>query len=381
MHVEIVSGKKDLDTFITLPEKLYAEYKEFVPALKMEQMALLHPEKNSLFRHCDHQYFMAWVDKKPVGRIAAIIDKEAQKYLNKKIGYFGALDCVPDLSVVKALLNAVEEWLKERDIKTAMGPLTLTSNGESGVMVSGQDQDIMIETPWHPQGLADMIAEAGYHQTEDLLSYRLEIASEQVQDYKVPCNLEIGSGRLKDVTLEKVSKKQIQEQAEILRELYNDAWDGTYNFVPLKDYEMKDMLHRMKPIIHTNNYVQINRGGEALAIALIIPNVYELSEGIGSSPSLWGWMKIGYRLLRKRFKSGRVILLGVSKKIRGTVLGALFPGLAIHELIRRRGFPGMRFDWVELGWIRSKDTAMRNLIEDSLSPEPYKVHRLFEKEL
>ncbi|KMQ89071.1 hypothetical protein RF55_11333 [Lasius niger] len=347
----------------------------------MEQEALLHPKKNSLFRHCKHQYFIAWVDDKPVGRIAALIDGVAQEYLQKKIGYFGALDCIPDPKIVAALLKAAEEWLLTQGIKTAMGPLTLSSNGESGVMVSGQQTDIMVETPWHPEGLADLIEASGYTRTEDLLSYRLEIKSEQVQNYKSPGNLEIGAGRLKDVTIEKVSKKQIQQQAEILRGLYNDAWDSAYNFVPLQDYEMKDMLHRMKPIIHPNNYVQINRSGEPLAIALVIPNVYELSEGIGATPSLWGWMKIGWRLLRGRFKSGRVILLGVSKKIRGTVLGSLFPGLAIHELIKRAGLPGMNFDWVELGWIRNKDRPMRNLIEDSLAPEPYKVHRLFEKEI
>ncbi|QCE32290.1 hypothetical protein FAI41_01095 [Acetobacteraceae bacterium] len=381
INVKFVSGKKDLNLFITLPQKLYAEYTDYVPALKMEQEALLHPKKNSLFRHCEHQYFIAWVDDKPVGRIAALIDHVAQEYLQTKIGYFGALDCIPDPRIVAALLKAAEDWLSTQDTKTVRGPLTLSSNGESGVMVTGQQEEIMVETPWHPPGLAELIEASGYTQTEDLLSYRLEIKTEQVQNYKIPGNLEIGAGRLKDVTIEKVSKKQIQQQAEILRDLYNDAWDAAYNFVPLQDYEMKDMLHRMKPIIHTNNYVQINKGGEALAIALVIPNVYELSAGIGSSPSLLGWVKIGWRLLRGRFKSGRVILLGVSNKIRGTVLGSLFPGLAIHELIKREGLPGMNFDWVELGWIRSKDRPMRNLIEDSLVPEPYKVHRLFEKEL
>ncbi|MUG04667.1 hypothetical protein GM556_03785 [Bombella sp. ESL0378] len=378
IDVRPVVTRGDLRRFITLPRHIYKGMTGFVSPLDMEQRHLLNPKESPVFRHAEIQYFLAWRDGKPVGRIAAIVDLKAIEHWQEVIGQFGALDALPESPIVSALLQKVEEWLQKRQISKVRGPVTLSGNAETGTMVDGQCSAPMIAIPWHPKGLDEFIRQAGYKKTQDLLSYRLELGDNTEERFKVPGNLKLGEGRLSSITTRNLSKKEITTQGEVLRKLYNDAWSHKYNFVPMQDYEMTAMIEQIKPLLRPEHYVQIDQNGEPVAMAMVLPNLYDIAGDLGGAPSPLGWVRLGYRLATHKFHSARVILLGVTSKLRGTMLGSLLPSLAIVELMRRGH--NLPYTWVELGWVLESDTGMRNLAE-SLVPHPHKRHRLYEKEL
>ncbi|MBA5727027.1 GNAT family N-acetyltransferase [Bombella mellum] len=378
VDVRPVNTRGDLRRFITLPRHIYKGMEGFVSPLDMEQRHLLSPKESPVFRHAEIQYFLAWRDGRPVGRIAAIVDHKAIEHWQEVIGQFGALDAIPEKGIVSSLLQAVEDWFRKRQISKLRGPVTLSGNAETGTMVEGQLSAPMIAIPWHPKGLDALIRESGYETAQNLLSYRLDLDSNTEERFKVPGNLRLGQGRLSSITTRDLSKKEITTQGEVLRKLYNDAWSHKYNFVPMQDYEMTAMIEQIKPLLRPEHYVQIDQNGEPVAMAMVLPNLYDIAGDLGGSPSPLGWMRLGYRLATHKFRSARVILLGVSSKMRGTMLGSLLPSLAIVELMRRGHT--LPYRWVELGWVLESDTGMRNLAE-SLVPHPHKTHRLYEKNL
>ncbi|QDH15860.1 hypothetical protein E3E11_08350 [Oecophyllibacter saccharovorans] len=378
IEVRPVTSQRDLQRFITLPRHLYAGLPGYVAPFDLEQRTLLDPKKASVYRHAEIQYFLAWQGNRPVGRIAAILDHRAVEHWQERIGQFGALDALPQPEIVAALLQTAEEWLKARQVTRIRGPVTLSGNGESGTMVEGQLSAPMIAMPWHPPELDGFIQRCGYETVANLLSYRLELTPETRERFKVPEGLKLGAGKLKDITTRSLSKKEIVTQGETLRRLYNDAWAHKFNFVPMQDYEMAAMIKDIKPLLRPEHYVQIDQNGEPVAMAMVLPNLYDITGDLGGTPTPLGWARFAWRLAFHRFKSARVILLGVTSKLRGTLLGALLPSLAITELMRRG--QSLPYKWVELGWILETDTAMRNLAE-SLVPHPHKRHRLYEKTL
>lgn len=378
VDVRPVTTRGDLRRFITLPRHIYKGMEGFVSPLDMEQRHLLSPREAPVFRHAEIQYFLAWRGDRPVGRIAAIVDLKAIEHWQEVIGQFGALDALPELPIVSALLQAAEEWLKKRQISKVRGPVTLSGNAETGTMVKGQQSAPMIAIPWHPKGLDELIRLSGYEKAQDLLSYRLDLDESTEDNFKVPGNLRLGEGRLSSITTRDLSKKEITAQGEVLRKLYNDAWSHKYNFVPMQDYEMSAMIDQIKPLLRPEHYVQIDQNGEPVAMAMVLPNLYDIAGDLGGAPSPLGWIRLGYRLATHKFRSARVILLGVSSKLRGTMLGSLLPSLAIVELMRRGHT--LPYKWVELGWVLESDSGMRNLAE-SLVPHPHKTHRLYEKTL
>ncbi|WP_147093388.1 hypothetical protein [Swaminathania salitolerans] len=368
-------SRKDLKRFIRLPRTLYSGRDGYVPALDMEQTDLLDPKRSPIFRHASVRYFMAWRGDVPVGRISAVVDGKALEAWNEKIGWFGALDALPEEEIVRALVDTARIWLRDQGMERMRGPVTLGYHGESGLMVSGQTEPPMIGTPWHPPELHAIVARVGLEKSQDLLTFRLDLTADLDARHIVPGALVPGTGKLGDVTVSHLSKKEITAQGEVLRTLYNDGWSGTYNFVPLQSYEMTALIGQLKPVLRPEHYVQINRGDVPAAMALVVPNIYDIAGDLGGAPSPLGWAKLGTRLLGHRFHSARVILLGVSHTVRGTILGALMPSLAIAELISRR--KSLPYEFVELGWILETNTAMLNLVK-RLAPEPNKVHRMYE---
>ena len=77
----------ELKKFVKFPiDTLYKDNQYYVPALILDEVGTLHPDKNPAFEFCEAVYFMVYDDGKPVGRIAGIINKVVQSiYYDKPI--------------------------------------------------------------------------------------------------------------------------------------------------------------------------------------------------------------------------------------------------------------------------------------------------------
>ncbi|WP_203413175.1 hypothetical protein [Entomobacter blattae] len=378
LTVTPVTDNRLMSIFITLPRHLYKGYKGYVPSLDIQQKNILHPKKSPFFKFGECRYFIAFKEGKPVGRISAQIDSVALKQWNEPIGCFGALDTIEDPAVVEALLRAAEAWLRQKGMKKIRGPFTLNFNSESGCMIMGQTAPPMIAMPWHPTWVGAFTEQAGYKKAMDLFSYQMEYGPQSSRSHIVPAGLTMGEGSLGQITTRMLDKKNIQRDGEILRSLYNNSWKNNWGFVPLTKMEIKSLIKELKPLLKPEHFVLVEQKGKPLAVALVVPNLYDITYDINGAPTLLQWAKLGIRILRHRFHSARVILLGVSSEIYGTALGAVMPALVISELMNRGKV--LPYKTIELGWILENNTPMRRLIE-RLVPEPSKKYRLFEKDL
>ncbi|MBE7619967.1 hypothetical protein GL297_10090 [Komagataeibacter sp. FXV2] len=373
-----VSGFRQMTTFIQLPRLLYAGLPGYVAPLDMVQRDLLLPTRNPFFRRGQAQYFLAMRNGQAVGRISAQIDPVAIAHIGEKVGFFGALDAVDDLSVVSALIDAAAMWLRERGMKVMRGPQTPNSNGEFGMMIEGQHELPMVAMPWHPHWLPGMMAACGMVGQEDLLAYRIFTGPDAEEAHLVPSSLRMGEGRLGSITTRGLDMSRLHEEGETLRQLYNDAWRNNWGSLPLTRDEMNGMISELRPLLKPEHYVLIEQDSQPVAFALVVPNVYDISADLGGAPSPMGWLKLGKRLLRHEFHSARVILLGVSSRLEGTALGAIMPALAISELMKRgRSLP---YRTVELGWVLESNLPIRRLIE-RIAPQPYKRYRVYDRAL
>ncbi|MDG6093834.1 hypothetical protein LOC54_01685 [Acetobacter sp. AN02] len=372
-----VSGPAQMKTFITLPRRLYAGLPGWVSPLDMQQRDVFSPKYNPFFLHGRAQYFLAWQGERPVGRISAQVDELQLARGGQKTGYFGALDAA-EPEIVAALLDAAEQWLRDQGMERMLGPCALNTNGEYGLMTEGQMVPPMLAMPWHPVWLAGAVEAAGFRQAMDLLSYIMETGPDAEAAHRLPRGLTPGEGRLGDLSVRQLNRKNIEEDGEILRRLYNESWENTWGFVPITKEEIRGLIRDIRPFLRDELLVLVEKAGVPVAIALVLPNLFDVAGDLGGAPSPAGWLKLGWRLLRHKFTSARVILLGVSREVTGTALGAMLPALMISELMKRgRTLPYRR---IELGWVLETNTPMRGLIE-RIVPEPSKRHRVYEKML
>jgi len=102
-----------------------------------ERLKLLAKDKNPYFQHAMADYWIAYHDGEPVGRISAQIDELAQDGHGQGTGHFGFVEAPDDPAVFRALFETAEAWLQDRGMVRALGPFNLSINEECGLLIDG----------------------------------------------------------------------------------------------------------------------------------------------------------------------------------------------------------------------------------------------------
>ena len=378
MNLQIlpVTDKAGLHRFIDLPPLLYRGMPGFVAPLRIERRAILDPARGPFFRGGGRaQYWLALRDGRPVGRISAQIGADLPHGLAPGTGQFGAIDALDDAQAIAALLRAAEGWLGAEGCTAAFGPCLLGMNEEPGLMVAGQDQPPMIMTGWHPPYLEAHLHRAGYRAVKDLHYWRLDRAQNRLEALQQ--KLRVNADRLQ-LTIRGLDKTDPDREIAILCDIYNDAWRSNWGFVPLRPHDLAAIGKEMKPFVKAEMGIIVEMGGQPVAILLLLPNMFEITGDLGARPSPLGWLRLGLRSLRPRFRSGRVILLGVRTELRQSVGGAVIAMSMIAEGLRRIG--GVTWDHVEAGWVLEDNEPLIRILETS-GFRRTRTYRLFEKPL
>ena len=105
IEVVAVDDKQALNEFVELPFAIYGDDPYWVPQLRIAVKELLDREKHPFYANAEAEFFLARRDGKVVGRIAAIIDRNHNRFHEEKAGFFGFFECVNDVEVARALLS------------------------------------------------------------------------------------------------------------------------------------------------------------------------------------------------------------------------------------------------------------------------------------
>jgi hypothetical protein len=114
-------------------------------------------------------------------------------------------------------------------------------------------------------------------------------------------------------------------------------------------------------------------------MAVSLPNVNEALRGLEGAGSVFGLLRLLWRLKVGGVKSARVLLMGVAKALqadlaRGPVVGMALVN-ALVEAHREKGYRMM-----ELSWILEDNAPMRRLAEFG-GATAYKTYRVYRKPL
>ncbi|MDH3661612.1 MAG: dATP pyrophosphohydrolase [Alphaproteobacteria bacterium] len=375
LDIRPVTDRSGLKTFIDLPNRLYRHRNGYVPPLNVERDETLNASKNAYFQHAEGQYWLAFRDGRPVGRISAQVDRLHLERYRDDAGHFGLLDAEDDQAVFDRLLETAETWLKERGMKRVRGPFNLSINEECGLLVNGFDHPAMMLMPFAPDYAATRLDAKGYHRAKDLLAYTLDINETiKIRGERVLKRI----GREARINVRPVAMKRYKEELGIVLDIFNDAWADNWGFVPFTDAEMRQIAKGMRPLVRPRlNYIA-EIDGEPAAMIICLPNLMEIIDDLDGKLLPIGWAKLLWRLKTHRFKSCRVPLMGIRQRYRGSMIGsALLPLLlkSLHKELVAEGF-----ERVEMSWILDDNMPMRRVLE-SHGAEAYRTYRLFEKPL
>lgn len=365
-------NRKELKRFIELPYQMHKADLNWVPPLRLQTLEDLDTKKNPFYRHADINLWNAYEDGRHVGRIAAIIDDRHNEVHKEKMGFFGFFECHNDQKIADSLFAAAGEWLKERGMQAVRGPVNPSMNHSCGLQVDAFDLRPFVMMTQNPPYYVDLVEKAGFTKAKDLYAYPLESKEGIPPRLERIAKLVQRRNKIKFRTL---NMKKFNDEVAILKEIYNDAWEHNWGFVPWDDAEFDHMAKSLKDCVWPE-YCLIGEAedGEPIGFALGLPDINQIFQTIRSGRLLpAGIFKLLTGLRRKsgKINQARIVTLGVKKAYRNSGLASLVY-LEMYSRAKELGF-----ERGEAGWVLEDNQQMRSLQEDVAAH--YKTYRMYQK--
>lgn len=371
-EIRPVRSRRERETFIRLPWRLYQGQANWVPPLLSERRRHIDRSRNPFFEHAEAEYFLAWRDGRPVGRISAHIDHRLNEFQHNRWGLFGFFESERDADTAGALLDTAEVWLRERDRDRMLGPFDFTTNHECGVLVEGHELAPQILENWHHPYYRELLEGHGLTKAMDL--YKWEIMADD-RDKMLPVIDELAD-RLEPehgIRLRRMRRRNFEMEIRRFMDVYNESWSHNWGFVPLTDAELKHMAKELKPVLDEDfACVAETADGEVAGVSLSLPDYNKVLAEINGRLLPLGWLKA--LTTRRKINEARVFALGVRPAYQHTGVAAALYRDVWDSVFRRR------FTRVETGWILETNEAMNRAME-ALTGRIVKRYRIYERPL
>jgi GNAT superfamily N-acetyltransferase len=361
-----IRDKHGLRQFIDLPYSFYRGDRYFVPQLRIAQKELFDQVKHPFYAHAEMQCFLALRDGRPVGRIAAIRDRNYIEFHAEQAGFFGFFECVNEPPVAAGLLGAARAWLVERGAQVIRGPVNPSTNYECGLLVDGFDSCPMVMMPYNPPYYDALIQGAGLRKAKDLYAYYSPTDSPTLSRIE---RIAARSAEANGIRIRPIRMKAFAEDVESVWNVYNAAWSRNWGFVPVSRDEFIFMAHDMKAILEPELVLLGEVRGKVVGFALGLPDINQALKHTNGRLLPLGLLKILY--YKRSIQSVRVLVLGVIEEYRTAGVAAGFYAELFRQAIRL-GYRGGEMSWI------LEDNMMMTRSAEALGGKRYKTYRIYE---
>ncbi len=367
-----LQSKSDVRRFIQVPFRLYKDNPQWVPPLYIDAETQLNPKKHPFYEHSQAVFFVAVSDGRDAGRIAAIENKNYNKYHGTHTCQFYLFDCENNPEVAAALFEQVFGWGRARGLDKLIGPKGFGPLDGYGLLVEGFDhRQVMTMMNYNYPYYNDLLTSLGFEKEVDFVSCYLN-----ANDFRLPERVHHIADRVQQrgsLTVKRfASKKELRAWAQRIGKAYNQAFVNNWEYVPLTENEVNFVLENMLTVADHRLIKIITHGEDVVGF-------------------LFGWPDLSAALQRAH---GRLLPLGILDillEMRRTKWIAL-NGAGILPEFQGRGGNALlysemektildyKFEHADLTQVAETAAQMRqDLI--NLGGKSYKNHRVYHRTL
>jgi hypothetical protein len=308
LRIVPVVAEKDMEDFLRLPWRIYRDNPNWVPPVIAYQKNFLDPRTGPFFEFGEAQYFLAYLEGQPAGRISAHINRLHNQYHDAEDGFFGFFECVPDVGVASALFNAATDWLRQRGKSRLIGPLNFCIYDEMGLLVNGFDTMPALFQTYTPPYYLDLLTELGFSKVLDY--YAMKINQRDIDVPRLEKRLQqILKGQ--GFTFTSYRPEDLKRRAQEVYELFNEAWHRNWSHVPLTDRQYKRFFHELQPLLRPELSNLIFDGDKLVAFNIAIPDINPFIQKLNGRLTWLDRIRLWYEAKYQPLKKARGLVLGV----------------------------------------------------------------------
>lgn len=373
-----VETPADLKQIFEFPYHLYANDPNWVPPLLSMQRDKFTKTKNPAWEYMVGDYFLAYRGDRLVGTIAAFINHRHNTFHGENIGWFGAFEVENDPEAAAALLDTAAHWVRDAGYPAIRGPQTFTTHEETGLLVDGFTRPVLLY-PYNPPYYAGFIEGAGYRPVMDTYGFYLSAA--KVKQVGLDERLERVTRAIMKrgkITVRPISPKNLMQDFQLFKDIYNVAWEKNWGFVPMTPRELDALVASLGQFFDPDLAFFAYVDNEPAAFILAIPDFNQVLHPAYAQPGIPEPITLIKALYHWKIKPTmnwvRVPLLGVKQEFRKKGVDAV-----LYHYILQAALNG-KYEHSDSGWILASNETMVSIAKN-FGSEIYKTFRYYEKAL
>ena len=323
VQIKVVETKSDFKTFARFANKLYKGNKYYVPSMPFDDLATFDKNSNAAFEFSEAEFYLAYKDGKPVGRVAAIINHKANEAWKVKQVRFGWIDFIDDIEVSGALLDAVIVFGKSRGMTQIVGPLGFTDFDPEGMLVEGFDRvgtmALIYNHPYYPEHMI----KHGYYKETGWLEYRITLPQTVSERHAAIAD---AVQERYGLVIRKPTKRQIKKEnyGRKLFDLINQTYCVLYGYSLLSEKQIDQYVNLYLSFVDTKmlSFVEDSKG-DLIAAGITIPSLSEALQKCNGEIFPFGWWYLLKAMFLKKPDTLDLLLLGVRPDYQNRGVNAL----------------------------------------------------------
>ena len=250
------------------------------------------------------------------------------------------------------------------------GPANFSSNDSWGLLIDNFDSPPKLMMPYNHPYYPELLEKYGLKKIKDLYAYRLNADRDIIPERILKVTKYIESRN--NIIIRTINMKNFQEEINIIKKIYNGAWEKNWGFVPMTDEEFNHLAKDLKAAVEPKLVLIAEVNGEPAGFSLCLPDIHEALIKINGKLLPFGIFKLLYHI--KNIKTLRLITLGVTDKFRNKGIETVFFTKTLTTA------ENLGYKWGELSWILEDNHLIRKGIE-AMGAKIYKTYRLFDKNI
>lgn len=338
-----VATAKDRRIFERVPEMLHHGMDAFVPPFPGSIRKFLESDSAFHRRHGTIVAYLAWRGKRPVGRIAAIINRTHNERYADRTGFFGFFAAEDNPATASALLQIVQARLRLEGLTMLRGPYHPSINDESGILTEGNEDSTFLGLVWNPAYYGGLLEGCGLRPVHrlhgfDLPLHRLELPERLV---KISARAAArGAFVLRPMRLER-----LREELDLVREVYNSTLQANWGFLPIAETDLAEAAEELRFFADPGMMLIAEAAGEPVGVAISLPNLNELLAQTKRTPEPLRAAHLALLLKTRRIRTARQVIYGIVPGHR--LRGGLHGWLLLEQFREAKA----RFHDAQLGWV------------------------------
>lgn len=369
-----VESDKEVDAFHQLPFRIYQDYPQWAPPFRFEIENIFDPEKNDFFKKGECERYLVTRGEEVVGRFAVMNTPKRDKVLDPPMGGIGFIEMENDPDLAEAIIGYAREWHRERGYSAMRGPINFGENDVYwGLLVENYEEPPIYGMFYHPPYYKKLLEQTGAEKLDDHWSYKRNF------DQPLPERMVRITDRIEnrnDVTFRPIDTSNIYQDAEYIRQIYNEAWsqqdieERERQFTELTRDTVRRMVKKLKPIMIRDSVLLAFVDGEPASFIVCVPDLNEVSKETGGRLRWWHYPKLLW--FKRRAKHLRTLVYGTRPKYRKMGLEAL----TFVRGIQYTKAAAPTLEYLEGAWVSEKNWLMQNSLE-ALGCHHHKTHRTY----